>query len=268
MNSITAGHEAETASSGGGVKSADRLMTLLEHLAQTGEATFSAITAALTMPNSSAYQLLRTAHRRGFVDFDENTRTYRLGLRLWEVAQSFSGNLDLPGTAQPLMTDLSDETGETVQLARLDGLENVYLAIAESKQPMKLVSTVGARLPAHTTGVGKVLLSGLTDEQLRTRLEGVTLQRFTRNTLHSLPDLMTEIQRIRKQGYGEDNEEYVVGCRCVAMAVRGGNGIPVAAMSVSIPTPRFNRTIARDVRLALTRTVAEVERRLGGRPAI
>ncbi|MET3805593.1 IclR family KDG regulon transcriptional repressor [Nakamurella sp. UYEF19] len=267
MSSRAEGPEGELTSSGGAVKSADRLMTLLEHLADTGEATFSAIAAALKMPNSSAHQLLRTAHRRGFVEFDESTRTYRLGLRLWEVAQSFAGNLDLPGTAQPLMTALSDETGETVQLARLDGLENVYLAIAESKQPMKLVSTVGARLPAHTTGVGKVLLSGLTEEQLGTRLEGATLERFTRNTLTSIPDLLVELRRIRKQGYGEDNEEYVVGCRCVAMAVRGGNGVAVAAMSVSIPTPRFNRTIARDVRLALTRTVAEVERRLGGRTA-
>jgi DNA-binding IclR family transcriptional regulator len=250
----------------GAVKSADRLMTLFEHLGQTGEATFSSITADLRIPNSSAYQLLRTAHRRGFVEFDEETRTYRLGLRLWEVAQSFAGNVDLPGTAQPLMTALSDETGETVQLARLDGRENVYLAIAESKQPMKLVSTVGARLPAHTTGVGKVLLASLSDDELTERFRGVTLDRFTRNTLTSLPELLAEIHRIRKQGYGEDNEEYVIGCRCIAIPVRGGNGRPVAAMSVSIPTPRFNRTIARDVRIALGRTVSEIERRLGSRP--
>ncbi|SDO67663.1 transcriptional regulator, IclR family [Nakamurella panacisegetis] len=263
MGSARPPADDEPASSVGAVKSADRLMTLFEHLAQVGEATFSSITADLKIPNSSAYQLLRTAHRRGFVEFDEHTRTYRLGLRIWEVAQSFAGNLDLPGTAQPLMTALSEETGETVQLARLDGLENVYLAIAESSQAMKLVSTVGARLPAHTTGVGKVLLSGLADEDLAERFAGVKLERFTRNTLTSLPELLTEVHRIQKQGYGEDNEEYVVGCRCIAMPVRGGDGRPLAAMSVSIPTPRFNRTVARDVRSALNRTVVELERRLG-----
>ena len=255
--------DEDTAGSVGAVKSADRLMTLLEHLAQVGAASFSSITTDLRIPNSSAYQLLRTAHRRGFVEFDDDTRTYRLGLRIWEVAQSFVGNMDLPGTAQPLMTALSGETGETVQLARLDGLENVYLAIAESSQPMKLVSTVGARLPAHTTGVGKVLLSGLDDGQLTELLDGVTLERFTRNTLVSVPELLSEVRRIRQRGYGEDNEEYVVGCRCIAMPVHGGDGRPLAAMSVSIPTPRFNRTVARDVRLALRRTVIELERRLG-----
>ena len=247
----------------GAVKSADRLMTLFEHLADVGEAPFVAITAALSIPNSSAYQLLQTACRRGFVDFDETTRCYRLGLRIWEVAQSFGGNADLPGTAQPLMDALSQETGETVQLAGLDGVENVYLAIAESSQPMKLVSTVGARLPAHTTGVGKVLLAGLSDDELAERFRGLVLERFTRNTLGSLPELLSEVRRIRKQGFGEDNEEYVVGCRCIAMPVHRTDGRPLAAISVSIPTPRFNRTVARDVRLALTRTVTELERLLG-----
>ena len=77
--------------------------------------------------------------------------------------------------AQPLMDELTAVTTETVQLARLEGLDNVYLAISESPHPMKLVSSVGERLPAHATGLGKVLLAGLDDDELDRRLSGVTL---------------------------------------------------------------------------------------------
>ena len=143
----------------GAVKSADRVLTLLEYLAEVKHAPFAAIVRDLGLPNSSCHQLLQTVTARGFIEFDEATRTFRLGSRLWEVAQSYTMAEDLAAIAQPLMDDLRDHTTETVQLARLDGLENVYLAISESPHPMKLVSAVGSRLSAHATGLGKVLLA-------------------------------------------------------------------------------------------------------------
>jgi len=154
-------------------------------------------------------------------------------------------------------------TEETVQLARLDGVENVYLAIAESPHPMKLVSAVGSRLYAHATGVGKVLLASLEPADAEARLRAVELPRFTRNTVTDVPRLMDMLRTVGDQGYAEDQEEYVIGCRCVAMPVRDAAGQVVAAMSVSIPTPRYDQDVATRVHRGLRDAVNELSRRLG-----
>jgi DNA-binding IclR family transcriptional regulator len=244
------------------VKSADRVLAVLEYLAKEGEASFGAIVKDLALPLSSAHQLLQTIMWRGFIELDPSTRLFRLGFRLWEVAQSYAMTDDLVSLAQPLMDQLTTTTTETVQLARLEGLDNVYLAISESPHPMKLVSSVGKRLPAHATGLGKALLAGLDDDELDRRLSGVTLASFTERTITDQKILLAELKRVRSRGFGYDNEEYVVGCRCVAAPVRNTNGRVIAAMSVSVPTPRFNQEVARQIRTALKETVKNLENRM------
>lgn len=245
------------------VKSADRVLTVFEYLAEHSGASFAAIARDLGLPNSSAHQLLQTIRQRGFIEFNESTRQFQLGFRLWEVAQAYATAQELAEVAQPLMGELTNVTSETVQLARLDGLENVYLAISESPHPMKLVSAVGKRLPAHTTGLGKVLLAELPDAALDELLYGVELERFTTSTITDHDQLRAELKRIRERGYGEDREEYVVGCRCIAAAVRDAAGQAIAAMSVSVPTPRFNQKVAKQIRRALNETIAKLELKLG-----
>ncbi len=246
------------------VKSADRVLAILEYLARKGPASFGAVVRDLGLPLSSAHQLLQTILWRGFIELDENTRLFKLGFRLWEVAQAYAMTDDLVSLAQPLMDELTSVTTETVQLARLEGVDNVYLAISESPHPMKLVSSVGKRLPAHATGLGKVLLAGLNDEELDRRLNGVTLARFTERTITDRNVLVSELKRVRSRGFGYDNEEYLIGCRCVAAPVRGAGGDVVAAISVSVPTPRFNQEVAQHIRTALKDTVRRLERRMGG----
>ena len=247
----------------GMVKSADRVLSLLEYLAEKGPAPFATIARDLGLPNSSCHQLLQTVVTRRFIELDAGTRLYRIGSRLWEVAQSYAMAEDLASIAQPLMDELRDATLETVQLARLEGLENVYLAISESPHAMKLVSAVGSRLSAHATGLGKVLLAGLDADEFERRLDGADLRRFTDQTLTSRKALRVAVQQIQAQGYGEDCEEYVVGCRCIAMPVRDGRGKTLAALSVSVPTPRFNDAVARRLTQSLRGTVVELETRLG-----
>jgi len=245
------------------VKSADRVLTVLDLLAARGPSTFSAIVAALGLPNSSAHNLLQTMVRRDYLEFHQDARTYALGLRLWQVAQAYGGNRDLVTIARPLMQQVVDVTGETVQLARLDGVENVYLAIAESPHPMKLVSAVGERLYAHATGLGKALLAALTDDEVRALLIGVPLPAFTPYTITDVETMITALQEIRARGYATDDEEYVIGCRCVAMTIHDDTGLVVAAMSVSIPTPRHTPAIADRARVTLAAAVEELQRRLG-----
>jgi IclR family KDG regulon transcriptional repressor len=258
------GLAADTSAGGPGlVKSADRLMTVLEFLAEVRQATFSEVAAALSLPNSSAHQLLQTMARRGFLRLDPHTHRYRLGGRIWEIAHAYSDDADLITTAQPVMDRLRDQTMETVQLARLEGIENVYLAISESRHPMKLVSAVGMRLFAHATGLGKALLAGLTDEEARRRLAAVPLPRLTPNTITDPELLVRELAHIRQTGYATDREEYAIGCRCIAMPIHDSTGSVCAAMSVSVPTPRYDEAVERNVIDALADAVAAISTRSG-----
>lgn len=243
----------------GMVKSADRLMAVFEYLAEHGTGTLAEIARDLELPTSSAYELLATALRRRFLALDDGTRTYRLGMRFKQIAQSTVGDAPLVELAQPLMDKLVAITQETVQLAELEGISNRYLAISESPHPMKLVSAVGSHLPAHTTGLGKALLAGLPDEEIRRRLEGVELEAVTENTITDPEELVREVQRIRQHGFGEDREEYVVGCRCIAMPIHGPAGDVVAAMSISVPTPRLTPRLERTIHEELRGAVTELE---------
>lgn len=244
------------------VKSARRVMLVLEYLAEVGQASFVSIVRDLDLPNSSAHQLLLTVLDGGFIDYDATARVYRLGPRLWAVAQAYTRTDDLPELALPLMQSLVDEVGETTQLATLDGRHNSYLAVVDSPHPMRLASAVGRRLPAHATGLGKTLLAGLSDAEISRRLEHVELERYTEHTLIEFAALMADIAAIRSRGYSEDNEEFVVGCKCVAKPVRDPRGQTVAALSVTVPTPRLTPVMIDDIHRGITRTVAALEKKL------
>lgn len=251
------------------VKSADRVLRIFDVIGSRGPLTFSEVAATLGLPASSTHNLLKTLARREYLRLDPDDRRYHLGLRLWEVAQAYVATNSLPRLAQPFMDRVVAETGETVQLARLDGVENVYLAISESPQPMKLVSAVGKRLYAHATGLGKVLLADLSTDELRRRLDSVALPAFTANTIVDPDALLAELAEVRHRDYAVDNEEYVIGCRCIAMPIRDASGRVVAAMSVSIPTPRYGPELADRTHRALRVAVDELSARLGhvARPA-
>ncbi len=249
----------------GRVKSADRVMAVLDLVAERGSLGFSEIAERLGLPKSSAHSLLHTMQARGYLAFDSGSRSYRLGVHIWELAQSFREIDDLRTLMQPLMDRVVERTGETVQLATLDGVSAVYLGLSESPHPMKLTSRVGARLPAHTSAIGKTLLASLDSEEAKRRLERATLVGLTDHTISSVPELLEEFERIRRQGYGIDDEEFAIGLRCIAMALRDLDGRPVAAISVSMPTPRYNRSAAANARKALAETVREAAEVLGRR---
>jgi DNA-binding IclR family transcriptional regulator len=223
----------------GAVKSADRALAILDLIGQRGSLKFPELISLLGLPRSSAHGLVQTLLSRGWLEQSPSTRELSLGFRVWELGQRYAGHHDLLGAARPVMDALAQELGETVQLARLDGLENVYIAISESPQPMRLASSVGLRLPSHATGIGKALLSQLDPDEVRGRLAGARLEAFTSYTISDPEELVAVIDRVRAEGYGEDNQEYQLGCRCVAVPLRlptlDGGPPMVTALSVTAP---------------------------------
>lgn len=240
----------------GSVKSAGRALEIIEHLADTGSQSFPQLVASLSLPRSSTHGLLKTLAAAGWVDQDSVTKRYSLGLKAWQIGQRYDGHRLLLESAPSLMGELTDETGETVQMARLDGVENVYIAISPSPNPMRLASNVGMRLHAHATGIGKALLSTLHDEDARRRLHQVAIPRLTARTLTEPDDIMAAIGRGRDLGFFVDDEEFIEGCRCVAMPLTWPEETGVAAaISITMPTSRTDERWPHSMVEPLRRTV-------------
>lgn len=224
-----------------GVKSAGRVLDVLEHLAMTPDGvSFPALLTALGLPKSSLHALLATLVDRGWVYLHESTRQYRIGVRAWQTGRSFVGLDTLAQLAQPHLEAARDEINETVQLAVLDGTDNVYVAKVDSQHPLQLVSRVGARLPAYATGLGKVLLADLDPDELRRRMSGIEFQRFTDRTITELDALEAALGQARTNGFAQDEGEYTDGVFCIAVPIVDATGTVVAAMSCSVPSPRFD----------------------------
>jgi DNA-binding IclR family transcriptional regulator len=239
---VTAAAAGESADGSASVKSAGRVLDILELLsANTDGLKFAQIAEMLSLPKSSLHALLATLHGRKWIGFEEASRTYRIGVRAWEAGQGYMHARDLALTADKHLQAAKTELNETIQLGILDGVEVLYIAKVDADRPFRLLSRAGMRLPAWATGLGKVLLAYLPMEELRRRMDGVVFEPFTDRTVTSLAQLERVLARIREDGFGRDEGEHTAYVHCVAAPVRDRSGNVVAAMSCSLPEPLERR---------------------------
>lgn len=260
--------EPEPVSATSTVKSAERALAILELLTtRERPMPFGQIASSLGYPKSSLHQLLRTLIDRGWVEIHPDTGQYALGIRTWEAGHAYLRAVDLSTRAKPYMQAVRDEIDETVQLAILDGRYNVYIAKVDGMQNLAMVSAVGRRIEAHATGLGKALLSGLTDAEVVALFRGVKLEHFTPTTVTDLSDLIVELAEVRNRGYAIDNEEHTIGVRCVAAPLRNQDGSVIAAMSVSVPTVRWSKQVEARLVGLIVEAASRLSQALGWRPA-
>ncbi|MFC7403826.1 IclR family transcriptional regulator [Georgenia alba] len=245
------------------VKSAGRALDLVDLVAERGSVTFQDVVDS-GIPKSSAHGLLATLVDSGWLEHSPETRRYRLGLHAWQVGHAYDGHRKLLEASQQVMDDLSARVGETVQLARLEGIENVYIAIRLSPKPMRMASSVGMRLHAHATGIGKALLGTLDPAEARRRLASVALPRLTANTVTDVDELGGVVARARELGFAVDDEEFIEGCRCVAVPVttEAETGVS-AAMSITMPTSRTDERWPHSMYPMLRDSADRIRRQMG-----
>jgi IclR family acetate operon transcriptional repressor len=231
----------------GSVQSVDRALVLLEALAAAGSPVGVGELAARTgLPQATAHRLLQGLHRRGYVRHDAS-RKYSVGtaaLRLGDAAQQ-----SLARSARPFLAQLVEASGETANLAVLEGDDVVYLAQVPSPHTLRMFAEVGRHVPPHSTAVGKVLLAALPRERAVALLRRTGLPRRTATTITGLDELDRELDAVQAAGWATDEEEQEAGVRCVAVPVFSGEQV-VAAVSLWGPAERFGG--GRDPQLVAT----------------
>jgi IclR family transcriptional regulator, acetate operon repressor len=166
------------------------------------------------------------------------------------------------GAARPHLERIAARLGETVNLAMLDHERAVYVAQASSTHSMRMFTEVGRRVHLHCTGVGKMLLAGLGEEQVRGIARSTGLPAATEHSITDAGELVAELGRIRERGYAIDDGEQEIGVRCFAVAVPGA---PLAtALSVSGPAARVTPEFADDAVPLLREEAVRVGERLAG----
>ncbi len=219
--------------SGGEVQSLDRAMLILETVAAADGIGLSEIARRAELPNSTVHRLLATLQRRRLVDHDPESGSWTVGVGLFRIGSAYLRIRKLPDIGRPILRDLLQETGETVNLSMLDGRELVCVAQAESHAPVRAFFRLGRRLPIHASAAGKAILAASAPDAQRERVGALDLERFTPNTRVSQRSLAADLAETERRGFAVDDEEHTAGMRCVAAAICDEWGEPVGAVSVS-----------------------------------
>jgi IclR family acetate operon transcriptional repressor len=219
------------------VQSVERALDVLEALAEHGGAAgLSEIAARTGLPYGTIHRLLQTLLARGYVR-QESDRRYALGgglVRLGGIAESMVGVW-----ARPYLAKMVELSGETANLAVLEGDFVVYVAQVPSPRRLRMFAEVGRRVLPHSTAVGKVLLAGRPAADAVAVFERTGMPRRTRNTITDVNVMLAELDRVRARGYAMDLGEEELGVHCLAVPVWDGDRV-VAAMSVSGPAERID----------------------------
>lgn len=251
---------------GATVQALDRGLVLLVALSQQGGGTLMDLALRVGLPPSTAHRLLGTLQRHGFVEFDETTQSWSIGVEAFRTGSAFLQRTSLVEAGRETMRRLMEETGETANLGLAEGGDVVFVSQVETHNPIRAFFRPGTRAQMHASGIGKALLAELPGDEVERLLQRRGLTGFTPSTLTEPQALFADLRRTRERGWALDDEEHHLGMRCVAAAIFNPYGEAVAGISVSGPTVRLpDRTVA-ELGPAVRRAADEVTRRIGGSP--
>ena len=218
-----------------------KALDVLELLASTEEPTTVAeVARRCGLSRPTAYRLLNTLRHRHYVTNNDDGH-YQLGPRLLTLTSNLLESLDLHQIADPELQRLMQLSNETTHFAILDHTEALYVGKVESTQPVRMYSTVGARIPLHCTAIGKAILAFLPADDLAILLDLITLDRRTPNTITDKAVLTSHLELVREQGYAIDDIENEEGIRCIGAPVFNHLGRVYGAISISGLAYRLSR---------------------------
>lgn len=245
------------------IQSVSRAVSILEHLAYTGNDTgITAISGAVGLHKSTCFGLLHTLQELGCVTQDKETGKYSLGTKVLELGQRYMDNLDLRRIAQPYLSALSDESLETVHLVLKEGLHAVYIDKIEGPHAMTISSRVGRRARLYCSGVGKAILAHMPPEDIEAALPD-TLAPLTEHTITDKAKLLEHLAGIRQKALSIDNQEIELGLMCLAAPIFNAECAPAAAISISGPTTRLTGARVNALSKSLQAAARTISRKLG-----
>lgn len=205
---------------------------------------------------AAARRCLETLARLGYAE--RQGRVYHLRPKALELGYAFLASEPLPRVLQPVLEQVRDRLGESCSAGVLEGDDVVYIARAPARRVLSVSLSVGSRLPAWCTSMGRVLLAGLPPAERRTRLLAMRRRPFTTRTVTDAEALLGVLERVAAQGFALVDQELEPGLRSIAVPVLNPAGRVLAAINVGVHAERWTPTAMQREILPLLRRVAEL----------
>lgn len=234
-----------------------RALAILRLLGEAGgPLTLSAVAAQLDLPKSTAIRLLNVMEEEGFVRRFGEPPAYSIGHAVHEIAESYRAPTMAEVTA-PVLGRLADEVGFTTNLGMLEGPSVLHLHVAEPQRALRF-ATGGSLDYAYCTGLGKMLMSVLADDEIDAHLpESEPYASWTPHTLTTRAEIVADLERIRETGRSIDGEERNRGVTCMAVLLPTDHA-PALALSVSAPSGELDEPAREQMLPVLTAAAAEL----------
>lgn len=245
------------------LESIDRMSATLLALETAPDQSLEQVARLTGLNESTALRYLLSLSKHGYVERDEETGSFRLGLELFRQGTLAMDRRNILSVAGPVMTALQDRFGESVNLAAHQQDKVVLIQVLGRADSMRKEGRAGDIDPWHATSLGKAILAALPDDKAHSILIDARFDRYTPNTKTELAELAKDLTAIRRNGYSVDDEEVVEGLRCVGVAVRGHNDRVDYALSLSGPKSRMPYSRIQEIGAVLIDSANEMSAKLG-----
>lgn len=245
------------------IQSLDRGIEVFRIVAGADGLSLTEIAKAGGQSPATVYRILTTLARHRFTEFDEVNQLWFVGLEAFRTGTRFLGRAQLSDRARPIMQRIMAETGETVNLAILDGGEVIFVGQVETHEPIRAFFRPGTRSPGHASGIGKAIMAYFDEQALAARLPRV-LSGHTPGTITDHDMLRLDLAKIRARGWAVDNEERTEGMRCIAAPIFNSFGEAVAGVSLSGPSVRVRPDKDAEFGALIARAADDITRSTGG----
>lgn len=216
------------------------LQLLMQFRREEPELSGAELARRLDLPRASVFRMLYTLEQGGFVERAGDGTSYKLGLAVLRLGFELLASMELTEHGRPVIEELRDRSGYSAHIVVRDGREVVFVAKAAGRSAMFQSIQIGARLPAHATVLGRLLLADLDTAALSRLYPDTPLPSYTPKTPTTLAQLKKLIEHDRKQGYGVSMGGYESGISTIAAPVFNDSGEVTAAVSISIPAQQID----------------------------
>lgn len=243
------------------VKSAERVLDILNMVSEKGSQTLFEINKDINIPKSSLHFLLKTLVNKNFLSYSAETKKYELGESILNISLNLLKGVEFRDVIDSYLKLISEETGETTHLSVMKGKLVIDTNFIESNSSIRVGRYYG-NLPIHCTSTGKVLITFVDKEKKEQILKNYEFKKYTQNTINSIEDFEKEIEKIKVEGIALDLGERDQYVNCIAAPIFGKGNQIYAAIGISGPSNRFTMDKILGYKDKLTQYAKEISNKL------
>lgn len=217
------------------VQSIDRAISILETLSNFSSLSLNDLSEQVGLHKATTHRIVQSLVENGFVEQLNETKQYRISLRMFELGNKRVQNIDFVNVAKSNIRLLSQDVNQTVHLVIEDKDEVLYIDKYGDDQEAKMRSKIGHKAPLYCTAVGKAILATRSRQEVEAYWEQVAPDKKTEETITDFDQLMLELAEVREQGYALDDEEFEYGVVCVGTVFSSYKEVAAGAISISLP---------------------------------